>query len=230
MSRHCFSHSSSRTAGILMGLVLMTGTSAVSAQTNKLRVGPAHSGLQSNSPLATLINRLANRVGGPVAAPVNPSGWGASPGAPAPATSDAPPSGRVPVMADPKLGYLNPEGEAEPWIEAPQLGFYGQVRPGWGIMVLDVIPGSLAERTGLECGDVIMRADGRRITSHASLRQALIHAERYHGGAIQLLVDNVRARHGGWGRRFVTVEVHLLDECPHDGAPVVLHRDTSAIF
>lgn len=103
----------------------------------------------------------------------------------------------------------------------PRLGFYGQMHYGWGMMVVSVTPGSLASRNGLESGDVILEINGRPVQSDHDYRQALREAV-FQGGYVQLLVDNVRARQGGWGQRYVRVGFYL-----NEGVGPVVYRSAT---
>lgn len=93
----------------------------------------------------------------------------------------------------------------------PRLGFTGHMHYGQGMYVERVRRGSLAERLGLEAGDIIVEINGRRIRSDRDYAWALTEAAQHHDGHIDLLIDNVRARNG-WdpgAQRFVTVHGHL---------------------
>jgi serine protease Do len=71
---------------------------------------------------------------------------------------------------------------------SPELGEYFDVKEGHGVLVLDVMKGSAAERTGLKPGDVIVRFDGRDINDSDDL----IRAVRESTGRVDLIV----VRHG----------------------------------
>lgn len=94
--------------------------------------------------------------------------------------------------------YYNP-GQQQPTFQynpqpyvAPtfKLQFYGHVEPSRGMVVDSLVYGGLAQRLGLEGGDVIERINGRRIRSQFDYTQALGAS----GGYGRMLVRDVRSR------------------------------------
>ena len=85
--------------------------------------------------------------------------------------------------------------------------------------VLNVNYGSPAQRAGLEYGDIIVRADGVQINSHADLKRVLRKAVRYSGGSVSLYVKNVRGR-PHLGNEYVNIRAQLFGQ-PIPSAAVV---------
>lgn len=89
---------------------------------------------------------------------------------------------------------LNPGGLGV----VPQLGFVGihtnrlSRQSVSGMYVLRVTPHSLAERIGLEAGDIIVKINGNRIRSNSDYDEALLEAKRVHAGRITMVVDDSR--------------------------------------
>ena len=103
----------------------------------------------------------------------------------------------------------------------PKLGFTGQIVYGLGMKVLTVNYGSPAQRAGLEYGDIIMTANGIRITCQADLSRALRQAAAYSNGAVNLYVKNVRGCPIR-GDQDVNVTAYLFGHAiPVAGSPVI---------
>ena len=89
--------------------------------------------------------------------------------------------------------------EAPPAEEAPQPGFLGvylKANPdGKGALVDGAVAGSPAEKSGLSKGDIIVAANGKKVSDHEALIEVLktLHA----GDELQLQVMR-----DGWGRNF----------------------------
>ena len=98
-----------------------------------------------------------------------------------------------------------------PQAPAPKLGLTGQIVYGLGMKVLTVNYGSPAQRAGLEYGDIIMKANGIRITCQADLIQALSNAAAYSNGVVNLYVKNVRGCPIR-GDQYVNVTAHLFGQ------------------
>ena len=89
------------------------------------------------------------------------------------------------------------------------LGIQGQ-STGRSIEVIQVFPGSAAERLLLEAGDRIVSINGNNVRTMADLRNQLSQAGRFNGGNIRVIIDNVRARHGEPGaQRYVSHSTYL---------------------
>ena len=73
------------------------------------------------------------------------------------------------------------------------LGFYGDFHDGHGMHVTGVVRGSLAQRPGLEPGDVILRVNNRSLTCEHDLQDALQGTDR-----VRLLVQDVRSGRPRW--------------------------------
>ncbi len=69
----------------------------------------------------------------------------------------------------------------------PQLRDFFEVAPEQGVLVSDVLPDSPAAAAGLQAGDVILEADGRKIASRPELVQAVRDAEE--GERVELVVS-----------------------------------------
>jgi len=98
--------------------------------------------------------------------------------------------------------------DRQPERPSPKLGI-NAIDTGRGVEVDRVFYNTPAKRLGLECGDRIVEINGTRVRSIYDMQQALREATRYHNGQIRVLVDNVRARHGGSSQRYVTVRTYL---------------------
>jgi len=90
----------------------------------------------------------------------------------------------------------------------PEVVFAAEAMPAWfdlddepGVLVAGVVPGSPAEKAGLERGDIVLEADGQALEGPHALSGRL--AERESGDVVRLEV-----RHGDVER---TVEVTLAD-------------------
>ncbi len=86
--------------------------------------------------------------------------------------------------------YHPPLPHPAPYV--PRLGIMGHVQYGYGMVVDSVNYGSLANRMGLERGDVIVRINNHPINNDYNYNQALLKAEQFHGGFVDLLVIDVR--------------------------------------
>ena len=81
----------------------------------------------------------------------------------------------------------------------PLLGFVGRMQYGYGMEVQRVNWNSLAQRMGLERGDVIVRINGQQIRTTQDYYSAL----RWSGGRLTVVVDDC------WGRGYITVYAEL---------------------
>lgn len=127
---------------------------------------------------------------------------------PEPDQPEMPPAPAAPPMAPlpPTVVELAPmpRVEANPVrieIVSPDVAIAGaQVRPvgsladyfgvDRGVLVLRVVPGTIAARSGLRDGDVIVKADGRTVDSPAALSRAM-----YRAGGHELKLDVIRKKH-----------------------------------
>jgi len=101
--------------------------------------------------------------------------------------------------------------QTQPYVQpsSPTLGI-SAVPASNGLEVVDVYGNTPANRLGLEAGDRIIQINGRSIRCVQDLQAALRHAVAYHGGAIRVLIDNVRGRAGWPGEpRFVSRSTYL---------------------
>lgn len=96
----------------------------------------------------------------------------------------------------------------DPGSPTPRLGFHGRIVSN-GLRVDRVDDGSLAFDVGLERGDVIMKVNGRRITSMSAYRRALLEAVEYRDGRVNLTVENVRWHTGESSQRYLNRAVYL---------------------
>lgn len=88
--------------------------------------------------------------------------------------------------------YVDPDADGANGTQhqTPRLGV-GIAPTGEGLLVRDVVPGTPAERLGLERGDVILRVNGMRTRQGFELGNALRQAER-NGGYVAIDARNVR--------------------------------------
>lgn len=98
--------------------------------------------------------------------------------------------------------------------QGAKLGISGQTIGNYGVKIIGVQTGSLADRLQLERGDIILSVNGCRVRSVSELRGALKDAIRK-GGKVVIKVDNIRARQGHCDQRIVVVRGHL-SECSAD--------------
>ena len=113
----------------------------------------------------------------------------------------APPVFQIPPYPMPRV--TNPLPRLQPRLVPPvqqphyhppvTLGFYGDFHDGHGMHVTSVLPGSIAQRLGLEAGDVILRVNNRSLTCEHDLQDALEGASR-----VRLLVQDVRSGRARW--------------------------------
>ena len=66
------------------------------------------------------------------------------------------------------------------------LARYLSLPPGFGLLVREVLPGSLAERAGIQPKDIVIEVQGRKITRAEDVRDAL--AEVPAGGRVKITV------------------------------------------
>ena len=79
-----------------------------------------------------------------------------------------------------------------------------------GMQVVSVNYGGVAQRIGLESGDIITSINGQQIHCEQSYRQALAQAAVYGGGNVTLQVRNVRWTPGCLHtQKFVTIGTQL---------------------
>ena len=91
----------------------------------------------------------------------------------------------------------------------PKLEFNGAMTYR-GMQVVSVAYGGLAQRIGLEPGDVITSINGRAIHCEESYKRALFQAAVYGGGNVTLQVRNVRWTPGCLHtQKFVTIATQL---------------------
>ncbi len=95
------------------------------------------------------------------------------------------------VNADDHQQYFIDPG-FNPGIAQPLLNFEGHFHYGEGMHVDRVIYGGIAQRLGIECGDMIVAINGQTIQSDPHYFQLLREAVLYHGGHAELLIRNVR--------------------------------------
>ena len=69
----------------------------------------------------------------------------------------------------------------------------GHLQYDWGMVVDAVIPGSTADRMGLERGDKIVRINNRAINSERSYQESLWSAVRFQEGFVTVTVVDVRS-------------------------------------
>ncbi len=119
------------------------------------------------------------------------------------------------AVADEHLEQFYVDPSVTPGCVPPRLEFNGHFHPGEGMHVDYVICGGLAERLGLEMGDMIVAINGQSIMSDPHYFQLLSDAALYNGGHAQLLVRNVRGF-----PEYVTVDAYF----PCAGAPPVLYN------
>lgn len=96
----------------------------------------------------------------------------------------------------------------DPGVPTPRLGFHGRIVSN-GLRVERVDYGSVAFDAGLERGDVIMKVNGRRLTSMSGYRRALLEAVDYRDGRVTLTVENVRWHTGESSQRYINRTVYL---------------------
>lgn len=115
-------------------------------------------------------------------------------------------------------GLARADHEIQPWFDwhlgggarigveivelTPQLRDFFDVAPKRGVLVSRVLPDSPAAAAGLQAGDVILEADGRKVASRLELVQAVRAAEE--GERVELLVS----------RRGKTREIEVRPEHP----------------
>ncbi len=109
---------------------------------------------------------------------------------------------------------LVPETHHRPRLtpQRPQLGVAGAIVPHWGFRIVEVLPGSAAERMQLEPGDVILNINGHTVCSVAAIVRELNQSVGHYGGQGVIIIDNVRGRnHCGTSRaaRFVWLKFRL---------------------
>jgi S1-C subfamily serine protease len=78
---------------------------------------------------------------------------------------------------------LPPEFFEEP---SPFLGVFVEQASGGGLLILEVLPGSPAERAGLRAGDVIHSVNGERVSEFEQLREHVLHTGV--GGLLELAI------------------------------------------
>ena len=150
-----------------------------------------------------------------------------------PAPQPLPPQVQVkpywPAPSPPKtLPYVPPVATPQPTLVPPgqfpghddrvTLGFLGHFHDGEGMFVDRVFPGSIAQRLGLEAGDVIVRVNNRRLDCEHDCHDALNGTSR-----IRLVVRDVRT-----GRTRPTQTV-FLDDHGHGHGPVRLYSQQQSL-
>lgn len=94
------------------------------------------------------------------------------------------------TASPPKALLLNPNPGHDCY-ELPRFGFSSFSINGFGERVTGVRWGGIAQRMGLESGDIILSLNGYPLTYHGSWTDALREAV-YNGGYVQLRVRDVR--------------------------------------
>ena len=103
------------------------------------------------------------------------------------------PSAQTPTYPQPGVQpYLRPQ-YPQPGNGRVSLGFYGDFHEGHGMHVNSVIPGSIAQRLGLEPGDVILRINNQNLSCEHDYFSALQNVSQ-----VRMLVQNVRTGRPQW--------------------------------
>ena len=124
------------------------------------------------------------------------------------------------ILPQPRLQPVyHPPVHQHPAPIVPRLGFMGHVAYGYGMVVDSVSCGGIAERLGLERGDVIVRINNHPIHDDDCYQNALLNAVRFQNGFIDLTVVNVRS-----GRM-----VHRTGNISFGGNGPILPRSTPHI-
>jgi len=97
---------------------------------------------------------------------------------------------------------------ARPRVAAPRLGFEGRIVSN-GLRIDRVNYDSLAFDLGLERGDVILKVNGRRVTSMEGYRRLLVDAVENRDGEVTLQIENIRWHTGESSQRYVNRTVYL---------------------
>ena len=136
------------------------------------------------------------------------------------ATQAAPPAYQVQPFLQPPVAYPAPRLQprlvppvVQPHVHPPvTLGFYGDFHDGHGMHVTGVVPGSIAQRLGLEVGDVILRINNRSLTCEHDFQDALRGAD-----GVRLLVQDVRSGRPRW------TQTAWLNQTGHNHGPIRLY-------
>ena len=94
----------------------------------------------------------------------------------------------------------------------PKLGINGFMVPSgnrMGYKLTYVAPGSVAQRMGLERGDVIRRINDIHPLSQQEVITALNEAASYYGGKLSMEVENIRWHLGQSNQRYVGLKGNL---------------------
>jgi len=125
--------------------------------------------------------------------------------------------GQVQVAPEfaPPAAYIAPEVFEPPTCNfIPKLQFDGRELHGVGMQVVHTDHGGVAERVGLEAGDIIVQIDGQPIHCATDYTSALDRAARYNGGHVDLLVRNVRWVPGcNLHKKYVSLHADLPKIC-----------------
>lgn len=92
-----------------------------------------------------------------------------------------------------RLRPVFPPAVTNPGPFVPRLGILGHIHYGRGMVVDSVNYGSLASRMGLERGDVIVRINNQPINTDQNYNQALVRAQRFQDGFVDVVVVDVRS-------------------------------------
>ena len=105
--------------------------------------------------------------------------------------------------APPKAMLMNPNPGGDHGYDLPKFGFSSFNIEGYGERITGVRWGGIAQRMGLESGDVILSLNGFPLTYHGAWKDAL-HQAVYHGnGYVNLRVRDVRTGNIAWRQTYV---------------------------
>lgn len=123
-------------------------------------------------------------------------------------------------------GYQDPYVAPHPNPYPPiRLGFSGTITCE-GMRIVNVNWGSLAQKIGLEPGDVITHINGQKVTSMGRYQQLLRYAVEHRHGHVDLRIKNVRANWDPYAPHYVVRHLdlphydHYDAVYPANGSPV----------